>query len=261
MSGRGRRRGGRRAGGSKQARRRRARPAHRGWRARALRAGLWLAAAAVLISSGTVLALRWVDPPTTAFMLRASREPPPPGTGSRLRHARVPLESISMPMRVAVIAAEDQRFLEHAGFDLGAVGDALDDFARGGRLRGASTISQQLAKNLFLWRGRSMLRKGLEAYFTVLLELLVPKRRILELYLNVVEFGPRTFGVEAAAITSFGRPASALTREQAALLAGVLPAPARLRVTHPSAYLRERAGWIRDQAARLERQLDLRALR
>ena len=147
-------------------------------------------------------------------------------------------------MKVAVIAAEDQRFLEHRGFDLASIRAALDERAQGGRVRGASTVSQQLAKNLFLWPGRSWLRKALEAGFTVLIESFWPKQRILEVYLNVVEFGPGVYGVGAAAEVYFRKAAAELTAEEAALLAAVLPNPQRLQVAAPSAYVRSRQRWI-----------------
>jgi len=189
-----------------------------------------------------VFALRWVDPPTSAFMLRehvlAGRDERPP-----VRHRWVG-SRIAPIMKVAVIAAEDQRFLEHRGFDLASIRAALDERAQGGRVRGASTVSQQLAKNLFLWPGRSWLRKALEAGFTVLIESFWPKQRILEVYLNVVEFGPGVYGVGAAAEVYFRKAAAELTAEEAALLAAVLPNPQRLQVAAPSAYVRSRQRWI-----------------
>lgn len=190
-----------------------------------------------------VFALRWVDPPTSAFMLRerilaARNDGHPP-----IRHRWVG-SRIAPVMKVAVIAAEDQRFLEHRGFDLESIQAAFDERARGGRVRGASTISQQLAKNLFLWPGRSWVRKALEAGFTVLIESFWPKQRILEVYLNVVEFGPGIYGVGTAADHYFGKPAAELTAEEAALLAAVLPNPRRLRAAAPSAYVRSRQQWI-----------------
>ncbi len=153
-------------------------------------------------------------------------------------------ERISPHVAVAVIAAEDQRFLDHAGFDLDSLRDAWQEAQRGGSLRGASTISQQVSKNLFLWPGRSFVRKGLEAYFTVALEFLWSKRRILEVYLNFVEFSEGVFGISAA--SEWFAPA-AITEEEAALLAAVLPNPSILRVDRPSVYVRERQSWIREQ--------------
>jgi monofunctional glycosyltransferase len=149
-----------------------------------------------------------------------------------------------------VVAAEDQKFPSHRGFDVESIGDAWEQRARG-RVRGASTISQQVAKNLFLWSGRSWVRKGFEAWFTVLIESLWSKQRILEVYLNVAEFGPGIYGAEAAAQRHFGKPAAALTRREAALLAAVLPDPRAMRAAVPSAYVARRARWIERQAAQL----------
>ena len=169
-------------------------------------------------------------------------------------------ERISPHVAVAVIAAEDQRFLDHAGFDLDSLRDAWNQAQRGGSLRGASTISQQLSKNLFLWPGRSFIRKGLEAYITVELELVWSKRRILEVYLNIAEFGEGVFGVGAASERFFAKAAAAITEEEAALLAAVLPNPSTLRVDRPSSYVRERQSWIRGQMTRLRANGLLRKL-
>ena len=143
-----------------------------------------------------------------------------------------------------MIAAEDQKFLEHDGFDFEAIDKAMTDAKRGRRLRGASTISQQVAKNLFLWPEQSWVRKGLEAWFTLWIELLWPKQRILEVYLNSAEFGRGIWGVEAASRHFFGKPALHLNRAEAALLAAVLPNPKRFRVSNPSPYVRQRQDWI-----------------
>lgn len=197
-----------------------------------------------------VLVLRWVPPLTSAFMLE--REIGARLTGERgfvLRHHWVPLREISPEMPIAVIAAEDQKFAVHSGFDWSSIGNAISE--GDARPRGASTLTQQVAKNLFLWPERSLLRKGLEAWFTVLLETLWPKRRILEVYLNVAEFGPGVYGVGAASERYFGKPAARLTRAESALLAAVLPSPRRLRVAQPSPYVLERAAWIERHVARL----------
>jgi monofunctional biosynthetic peptidoglycan transglycosylase len=154
-------------------------------------------------------------------------------------------------MALAVVAGEDQRFPAHWGFDFRAIQQVLEDKAQGKALRGASTISQQVAKNLFLWHGRSLLRKALEAWFTVLLELLWPKQRILEVYLNIIELGEQTFGVEAASRRFFNKSAQQLRPEEAALLAAVLPNPLYYRVNAPSAYVRERQSWILRQMRQL----------
>jgi len=186
-----------------------------------------------------------VPVPLTAFMVRdcvgalVTRAP-----GYEFRHDWVPWERISPHAAVAVIAAEDQKFASHSGFDLESIDQALEEARRGGRVRGASTLSQQVAKNLFLWPGQSWLRKGLEAGLTVLIELAWPKRRILEVYLNSAEFGRGVWGIEAASRRFFDKPAAALNRHEAALLAAVLPNPIRLRADKPSGFVRSRQQWI-----------------
>ena len=152
------------------------------------------------------------------------------------------MSEISLAVPIAVVAAEDQKFPHHHGFDFQSLSDALREDRR--HRRGASTISQQLAKNLYLWPGRSLLRKALEAYFTVLIELTWPKRRILEVYLNVVEFGPKVYGIDAASRLFFGKPPNGITSREAALLAAVLPSPKRMSALRPSKYVRKRAAEI-----------------
>jgi monofunctional biosynthetic peptidoglycan transglycosylase len=160
---------------------------------------------------------------------------------------------IAPAMKLAAVASEDQRFAAHGGFDFDSIRDAVEDRLDGGRLRGASTISQQVAKNLFLWPGQSFVRKSLEAWLTLWIEALWPKRRILEVYLNVAQFGPCTFGVEAAARRYFGKPAAALGAREAALLAAALPSPARSRADRPSSALRARAARVGREMRRLGR--------
>jgi monofunctional biosynthetic peptidoglycan transglycosylase len=171
-----------------------------------------------------------------------------------LHHARehgrydyrwTPLERISPCLAAAVIAAEDQKFPRHFGFDLDSIRDAVAERER--RVRGASTISQQTVKNLYLWPGRSFVRKGIEAWFTVYLELLWPKARILEVYLNIAEFGPGIYGARAASLHFFGKEPAALTEEEAARLAAVLPSPKRLSPVPSSPRVLDRARWIRGQ--------------
>ncbi len=174
------------------------------------------------------------------------------GAGRSKPHYQwVPWKEISPHMTIAVVAAEDQKFPHHWGFDLDAISNALEENRRRSRPRGASTISQQVAKNLFLWPGRSYLRKGLEAYFTVFIELLWPKRRILEIYLNIAEFGPGVFGVGAASRAYFKKPPSKLLPGEAAILAAVLPNPRRLKAASPSDYVQQRAFQILRQMNRL----------
>ncbi|WP_022974852.1 monofunctional biosynthetic peptidoglycan transglycosylase [Nevskia ramosa] len=186
-----------------------------------------------------VLILRVVPPFTSAFMI-ASDAP-------EIRYDWVPWQRIAPVAGLAMVAAEDQKFPEHWGFDFEAIDKALDHNKRSRRMRGASTISQQTAKNLFLWSGRSYVRKGLEVGYTLLIETFWPKRRVLEMYLNIAQFGPGVYGVEAAAQIYFHKPAARLSRSEAALLAAVLPNPVRLRVDRPSAYVLGRANQIEDQ--------------
>lgn len=169
-----------------------------------------------------------------------------------IRQDWVAMEQISPHLARAAMAAEDARFCEHYGFDFEAIQDALEARERGKSLRGGSTISQQVAKNMFLWPQRSWVRKGMEAGFTVLIETTWPKRRTLEVYLNVAEFAPGVFGAEAAAQHHFGRPAAALTSTQAARLAAVLPSPKKRSASNPSAFVRKRAASIRDGARTLD---------
>jgi monofunctional biosynthetic peptidoglycan transglycosylase len=162
-----------------------------------------------------------------------------------------PYPNISPYMPLAAIASEDQRFPTHRGFDLTELERAVEDYQRGEELRGASTITQQVAKNLYLWSGRSLIRKGLEAWFTVLIEWLWSKQRILEIYLNIAQFGPAVFGVEAASQQFYGRSASDLTPEAAAALAAVLPAPSVYQVNPPSSAVVQRQRWILQQMEQL----------
>ncbi len=210
------------------------------------------AVTAVGLSALVVTVLRWVPPPTTAFMLRHQLMIRRAGQPERaVRYRWVAWSEMTPELAVAVVAAEDQRFPQHHGLDFEAIGEALDERRTGGRLRGASTISQQVAKNLFLWPGRSLVRKGLEGYLTVLIELAWSKRRILEVYLNVAEFGDGVYGVGVASELFFGRRPSRLDRSQAALLAAVLPSPKRLDARTPSAYVRQRQRWILTQMDQL----------
>jgi monofunctional glycosyltransferase len=211
----------------------------------------WIASTVVallVLTALTVALLRFVHPYTSAFMLRERLEAQRThDTHNQTRYEWVDYRRISPHVALAVIAAEDQQFPFHHGFDVKSIKEAEKTNEEGGRLRGASTISQQLAKNLFLWPGKSYLRKGLEAWFTVLLETLWPKERILETYLNVVQFGPGVYGVEAASRLYFHTSAANLTPADAALLAAVLPNPDRLHVDRPSRYVLERREWILGQ--------------
>ena len=228
----------------------RARP--RGWRRLARWLLLWLPLWFVLLTSLQVLVLRWVPPVTSAFMVARHVEAwRGHERGFELDYRWRGQARISRNLPVAVIASEDQRFAEHHGFDLEAIEKARRNNARGGRLRGASTISQQVAKNLFLWSGRSWLRKGLEAWYTVLIETLWPKSRILEVYANIAEFSDGVYGAEAAARRFFGKPASALSPAESARLAAVLPSPRRYNAARPGPYVQRRARWIERQVRQL----------
>ncbi len=219
---------------------------------------LWLMALWLLISLTLVLLMRWINPPTTAFMLQRlySDEYKP----IELQHEWRDLSQISPSLAVSVIASEDQKFADHWGFDVDAIQQVIEDGQAGKKMRGASTISQQLAKNLFLWSGRSWVRKGLEVYFTAATEVMLPKRRILELYLNVAEFGDGVYGAEAAAQTIFGVPAAALSSQQSALLAARLPSPKNYAIQPPSDYMKKRARWIQQQVIQLGNEAYLERL-
>lgn len=222
------------------------------WPTRVLLFFGFFAAGAIALSLAMVLCFRWLPLPTSAFMLeRHLAQLFDPGSRPRISYQWVDWPAISPHLPLAVVAAEDQKFLHHSGFDFDSINKALEKSKKGGRLRGASTITQQVAKNLFLWPGRSYVRKGLEAYFTVLLEMLWPKKRILEVYVNVAEFGEGIYGVQAAAESVFRKQPSELTKWDAALLAAVLPNPKVLRAASPSAYVLERRRWIAGQMRQL----------
>ena len=207
----------------------------------------WLAgglAAVVLANLLVVLLLRWVNVPLSAFMLWHKLD------GRQPVYEWVDWSRISPAMPIAVVAAEDQRFLSHHGFDFKAIAEALEENKYRRRPRGASTLSQQVARNLFLWHGGGWLRKGLEAVLTVAIETCWPKKRILEVYLNIAQFGPHIFGVDAASQAYFGIAPADLDTTQAALLAAVLPGPGRYRIDPPSPYVQQRAAEI-DQQVRM----------
>ena len=195
---------------------------------------------------GLILVYRILPPPVTPLMLIRLAE------GHPLRRDWVPYDAIAPALAEAVIASEDNLFCEQAlGFDVRALRGLVEAWQRGERPRGASTITMQTAKNLFLWPGRDPVRKLLEAWLTPQLALLWPKRRILEVYLNIVEFGPGLYGAEAAARSLFGQPAASLSRREAAQLAAVLPNPLAWSAARPSPSLRERAGIIERRVPQL----------
>jgi len=200
-----------------------------------------------------VLPLRWLPPLTTSFMLQnwlAQKS-----LSAEVHYDWVSREQISRRAALAVLAAEDQKFFHHTGFDFESIRKVWSRSGQGHPVRGASTISQQVAKNLWLWPDRSWFRKGLEAWLTLWVELLWPKERILEMYLNIAQFGPQVFGIEAAARQYFRKPAAALNEPEAALLAAVLPNPRQFRVSNPSRYTTSRQAWVQRHARRLGNEL------
>jgi monofunctional biosynthetic peptidoglycan transglycosylase len=221
-----------------------------GLRRRAVKAVKVAVALVVALPLLFVGAYAVVPPPVTPLMVLGVVH------GRGLDKRWVPLDRIAPALRYAVIAGEDNRFCRHWGFDFAAMEDAIDEYVGGARLRGASTISMQTAKNLFLLPVRSFLRKGVEAYFTLYLEALLSKRRIMELYLNIVEWGPGLYGAEAAARHYFHKPASALTRREATLLAAVLPAPRRWSPAAPNAFVSRHARVLARRIGQLGPLLD-----
>jgi monofunctional biosynthetic peptidoglycan transglycosylase len=223
----------------------------------------WIALAilaCVALSVVVVLTFRWVDPPTSAFMLEARLNAASEGDRTyRTDYEWVSLERISPHAAIAVVASEDQQFPFHAGFDLNSIRESVRASEKGKKLRGASTISQQVAKNLFLWNG-GFVRKGLEAWMTVLIELTWSKERILEVYLNIAQFGRGIYGVEAAASRFYHKPAARLSSSEAATLAAVLPNPIKMHAERPSAYVLERREQILGQMRALGGASYLQAL-
>lgn len=191
-----------------------------------------------------ILCFRFIPPPTSAFMFARYLDGVFDAEKQTPLYQWVSWDDISPQIMLAVVAAEDQKFPYHRGFDFTSIAEAIEEKRTGGRVRGASTITQQVAKNLFLWNGRSYLRKGLEAYLTILIELLWPKRRVLEIYVNIAEFGDGIYGVSAAAERFFRKQPAALTRQESALLAAVLPNPKLFKANAPSAYVRSRSQHI-----------------
>ena len=196
------------------------------------------------LSALPMVALCFIDPPTSNFIELNKRS-----NNKNIKHTWVDMEDISLYFPNAVLASEDQQFPTHFGFDIKQIKLVLND--KKGISRGASTITQQTIKNLFLWPGRSYLRKGIEAWLVVWMELIVPKRRILEIYVNYAQFGNSVFGIEAASQHYFGIPAKQLNPQQSALIAASLPTPSRSNPAKPSEYLQERATFILDQMPRI----------
>lgn len=204
------------------------------------KATLWFIALSIL----SVIIFKWVPVPITPLMMTRAIENKMDGKDMVLSHDWVSIENISPNIQKAVIASEDGNFLKHNGFDFDALQKAYKDNKKGKRLKGGSTISQQTAKNVFLWQGRSYLRKGLEAYFTVLIELIWGKERIMEVYLNSIEMGNGVYGVEAASNYWYRKSANNLTKNEAAGIAAILPNPRKYKATNSSAYIERRKSKI-----------------
>jgi monofunctional biosynthetic peptidoglycan transglycosylase len=202
----------------------------------------WLFVFSIVI----VFIFKWTPVPITPLMVIKNIEQNDVSKKG-WQHDWVPIEEISKSLQLAVICSEDQNFLKHHGFDVKAIEKAYENNKKGKRLKGASSISQQTAKNLFLWPQRSWLRKGLETYFTFLIELIWSKERIMEVYLNSVEMGPRIYGAEAASQYWFKKPASSLSKQEASAIASILPNPLRYRANPTSSYIEGRKVWIMKQ--------------
>lgn len=194
-----------------------------------------------------VIVFKWVPVPVTPLMVIRCVEQKADGKKMKLDKKWKSRSKISPHLQLAVVCTEDQNFLKHRGFDFGAIEKAIEEGKRGKRKRGASTISQQVAKNVFLWPGRSWIRKGFEVYFTFLIETFWSKKRIMEVYLNVAEMGDGIYGAEAASQAYFHKPASKLTKREAATLAVILPSPLRYNARRPSGYLQGRIAWTLQQ--------------
>ncbi len=201
----------------------------------------------ILVSVLWVFVHRFLPVPFTPLMIIRAFEEPEKINNDRIKHDWVPMEEISENVQLAVICSEDQLFLEHTGFDYQAIKKAMDYNKKNKKMRGGSTISQQTAKNVFLWPARTWLRKGLETYYTFLIEILWSKERILEVYLNSIEMGPNIYGIEAAAQYWFKKSAKLLTKEEAAAIAAILPNPRNYKATPATPYIKKRKKWILQQ--------------
>lgn len=209
------------------------------------KAALWF----FIISIASVILFRWIPIPVTPLMLIRCVEQKMDGREMKLKKDWVPFEDISQNLQLAVVCSEDQNFIIHSGFDFEAIDKAMDYNSKHKKQRGASTISQQTAKNVFLWPGHSWIRKGVEVYFVFLIETFWSKERIMEVYLNVIEIGEGIYGAQAASKTFFNKDAKYLTRSEASLIAAVLPNPLKFSVAKPSPYIRYRQTWIMHQIA------------
>lgn len=210
----------------------------------------------LIVSVGSTIVFRWVPVPFTPLMLIRCVEQKADGKEMVLKHDWVSLENISPKLQLAVVCSEDQNYLKHFGFDWGAIQKAMKANESGKKLRGASTISQQTAKNVFLWPGRSYLRKGFEFYFTFLIEVFWSKERIMEVYLNSIEMGKGVYGAEAAAKFWFKKTAKQLNKDESSAIAAILPNPLKFVANPPSAYVSSRKSWIKQQMSFWGNQLD-----
>ncbi len=200
-----------------------------------------------VVSIVSVVVYKWVPVPITPLMLIRDVEQLKNDKGVIMEHDWVPLEEISPKLQLAVVCSEDQNYLKHFGVDWGAIQKAMKENEKGKRVRGGSTITQQTAKNVFLWQGRSYLRKGLELWFTLLIEVFWSKERIMEVYLNSIEMGNGIYGAEAAAQHWFHKSAKKLSKDEAAAIAAILPNPLRYKANPANGYISERKAWIKQQ--------------
>ncbi|MDB4655773.1 monofunctional biosynthetic peptidoglycan transglycosylase [Flavobacteriales bacterium] len=228
----------------------------RSWYNRLIRSLLKFVFGLFLLSIGIVILYRFVPVPVTILQLNRCVEQFENDKPIRLKKDWVSLDKISNKLQLAVVCSEDQKFLNHSGFDVEAIEKAIEHNRKGKRVRGASTVSQQTAKNVFLWQGRTWIRKGLEVYFTALIELIWSKERIMEVYLNVIEMGDGIYGAEMASQIYFKKSASELTTWEAALLASILPSPRKYSATNPSSFVRGRQTWTMTQMMHWGGKLD-----
>lgn len=201
----------------------------------------------MILSVLSVIVFRWVPVPVTPLMVIRCIEQKSDGKTMKMKHDWVALKKISPKLQLAVVCSEDQNYLKHFGFDWGAIEKAMKENEEGKRVRGASTITQQTAKNVFLWPGRSYVRKGFEVWFTILVEIFWSKERIMEVYLNSIEMGDGVYGAEAAAQHWYKKKAEKLTKDEAAGIAAVLPNPLKYSANPPTNYIIKRKTWIKQQ--------------
>ena len=210
----------------------------------------------VILSITSVVVYKWVLVPITPLMVIRCIEQKSEGKEIMMKHDWVSLQKISPQLQLAVVCSEDQNYLKHSGFDFGAIQKALKENERGKRVRGGSTITQQTAKNVFLWQGRSYLRKGLEAWFTLLIEFFWNKERIMEVYLNSIEMGNGIYGAESASQFWFKKSASNLSKDEAAAIAAILPSPLNYKANPANNYIQKRKVWVKQQMNYWSNKLD-----